>query len=148
MSVNGAGKRPCRLCELPASAPATVDICGVAMTTVYADEELVGLVGPEASGALVVPRSHVGGLGDMPGLAGVFLGALRRAVLAVQAVYGSSGAMIEPMGSMAGAAGHVAYRVVPTVRVDGERSPLPPVAVNSTVSEYLAEILGSRLAPR
>lgn len=118
------------------------------MTTVYADDELVGLVGPETTGALVVPRSHVGGLGDMPGLAGVFLGALRRAVLAVQAVYGSQGAMIEPIGSMAGAAGHVVYRVVPTVRADGDGSALPVASAKSTVSEYLAEILGSRLAPR
>jgi hypothetical protein len=147
VSVNGTEKR-CRLCELPSSAPAPVDICGVVMTTVYADDELVGLVGPETTGAMVVPRSHVGGLGDMPGLTGVFLGALRRAVLAVQAVYGTSGAMIEPIGSMAGAAGHVAYRVVPTAPADGERSLPPPVSAKSTVSEYLAEVLGSRLAPR
>jgi hypothetical protein len=147
VSTNGTKKR-CRLCELPTAASVPVDVCGVVMTTVYADEELVGLVGPEAAGALVVPRSHVSGLSDMPGLTGVFLGALRRAVLAVQAVYGTSGAMIEPIGSMAGSAGHVAYRVVPTVPADGERSPLPPLSAKSTVSEYLAEVLGSRLAPR
>jgi len=147
VSANGS-KKPCRLCELPTAVSVPVDVCGVVMTTVYADDELVGLVGPETIGALVVPRSHVGGLGDMPGLAGVFLGALRRAVLAVQAVYGTSGAMIEPIGSMAGSAGHVAYRVVPTVPADGERSSLAPLSGKSTVSEYLAEVLGSRLAPR
>ncbi len=168
MNVGGAKERQCRLCELPSSPPATLDLCGVALTVVYADDELVGLVGPQVPGALVVPRSHVAGLGDMPGLAGVFLGALRRAVLAVQAVYGTSGAMIEPVASTVDAAGHVAYRVVPTVRSDGQRSPLAPastaaprtavprtVAVQAgaaqevaTVSEDLAAVLGSRLAPR
>jgi hypothetical protein len=162
VNVGGAKKRRCQLCELPWSPPATVDLRGVAFTVVYADDELVGLVGPQVPGALVVPRSHVAGLGDMPGLAGVFLGALRRAVLAVQAVYGTSGAMVEPVASTVDAAGHVAYRVVPTVRWDGERS-LAPVSTAAprtvaaragavqeaaAVSEDLAAVLGSRLAPR
>lgn len=148
MSGNGAGSRRCKLCALPVGAPAPADVGGVTMTAVYADDELVALVDPGSAGALLVPRSHVGGLGEMPGLAGVFLGALRRAVLAVQSVYGTWGAMVEPVGSTAGGAGHVAYRVVPTVRADGEEVPLPPVPEKATVSEYLAEVLGDGLAPR
>ncbi|MGH9092989.1 MAG: hypothetical protein ACRDZR_16675 [Acidimicrobiales bacterium] len=145
--MSGDGTRAaCPLCALPVAAGVVVDVAGEAMTTSYADEELVALVDPGSPGVLLVPRSHVGGLGAMPGLAGVFLGALRRAVTAVQAAYGALGAMIEPSTSLGGACGHVAYRVVPTMPPEGGGHHAAPAT--AVVSENLAEALGSRLAPR
>jgi hypothetical protein len=148
VSGNGSRGRGCSLCALPVAVPGAAEVGGVAMTAVYADDELVALVDPGCPGVLLVPRSHVAGLGGMPGLAGVFLGALRRAVTAVQAAYGVAGAMIEPTASVDGAGGHVVYRVVPTVPPAARGRVSVPALAAGTVSDHLAEAFGQRFAPR
>lgn len=140
--ADGTGP-PCPLCILPAAVGVAVEIGGTVMTTAYADDELVALVDPGSPGVVLVPRSHVSGLGEMPGLSGVFLGALRRAVMVVRTAYGTTGAMIEPTTTIPGAGGHVAYRVVPTLPPGDCDPPPAPVVAASAVSEHLAEALGS-----
>ncbi|MGH9088733.1 MAG: hypothetical protein ACRDYZ_11605 [Acidimicrobiales bacterium] len=84
-------------------------------TVVVVVDDLVALIEAGTPGVLVAPRSHVDGMAASPVDAGVVLGALRRAAATVQASYGVSGASIEPTTELSGAAGHVCYRVVPTV---------------------------------
>ena len=88
----------------------------------HADHELIALVDHDAPGVLVAPRSHVDTLPTAPMGAGALLGALRRVAVAVETSYGATGAAIEPTTELPWAAGHVCYRIAPTV--DGV--PLPP----------------------
>lgn len=138
----------CFLCDAvePVASPAPAD--GDEHLTVYADDQLVALLEPALPGVLLAPRAHVPGMGQMPGLAGAFLAALRRTVTVVQSAYGASGAMIEPSTVLAGASGHVAYRVVPTLRYDpaGEQM-VPPLGL-ATLAQCLATALEERIAAR
>ncbi len=112
----------------------------------YADDELVAFVAADLPGVLVAPRAHVEGLGRMPGFAGAFLGALRRAVTVVQSAYGAEGAMVEPTIAVPGAAGHVCYRVVASL--PGGGAPSVPAPDPATVAAHLAEALEDRFVPR
>jgi len=81
----------------------------------YVDDDVIALIDQDLPGVLLAPRSHVEALSGLSTATGDFLAALRRTVTEVQAAYGTTGAMIEPTTDLAGAPGHVCYRVVPTL---------------------------------
>ena len=134
----------CLLCEVADVSADHAPIGATDLVVAYVDDELVALIEADLPGVLLAPRVHVNGLARMAGTAGVFLGALRRAVTVVRSAYGASGAMIEPTTALAGARSHVCYHVVPTEPIDGERSHLLSTLDRATVGEYLAEALGER----
>jgi hypothetical protein len=116
------------VCALCAVAQPTMELLAAepgSRIVAYLDSELIALLEPGVPGVMLAPRSHVKGLSTSPGLSAVFLAALRRAVTEVQSSYGTSGAMIEPSTEVPGAAGHVCYHVVPTLRDESSTPPEP-----------------------
>jgi hypothetical protein len=98
--------KDCQLCMLQPAADVSIE---------YVSDVAIAFVEPERCGASLAPRAHVGSLSDLGADAGAFLAALRRAANEIQAVYGTTGTMIEPTTALPGAAGHVTYRIVPTL---------------------------------
>ena len=130
----GAGCALCRAAREPRPAPAG--------TVVLAVDDLVALVDEHVPGVLVAPRAHMEGLTTAPVEAGVVLGALRRVAITVQSSYGASRTSIEPTTELAGAAGHVCYRVVP---VAGD-APMPPGSGPGVDPQVLAAALRHAVA--
>lgn len=106
----------------------------------YVDDVLVAFVQPDAGGGvLIAPREHVGALSTSEDLAGGVLAGVRRAMLAVRAFYGASGATVQPMADVPGCEGHVCYQVLAT---------LPASTVHGGGrSEQLGTVLRRHLAP-
>jgi len=135
----------CALCTLGLHSARPPGTESTPVVVAYLDDELIALVAADLPGAMLAPRSHVRGLPAQPGLAGPFLAALRKVVLEVQSLYETSGTMIEPTTDLPGAAGHVCYQVMPTIR----HGPvfLPSTEVRA-LSLRLAEVLGGHIVPR
>ena len=123
--VEGEVTETCALCAVAQPTMERLAAEPGSRVVAYIDSELIALLEPGVPGVLLAPRSHVKGLSTSPSLSAVFLAALRRAVTEVQASYGTSGAMIEPTTEVPGAAGHVCYHVVPTLRDESSASPEP-----------------------
>jgi hypothetical protein len=124
-------KEDCLLCTLTPTAGASIE---------YVDEVSLAFVESGQPGASIAPRAHVGSLSDLRNV-GEFLAALRRAANEVQAVYGTTGTMIEPTTAIDGASGHVTYRIVPTVP-DGEDDAAVKVVAIPEISRQIARALG------
>lgn len=113
----GAPRRSgCWICELAAQpavthAGASRSAKGVG-TVAYLDDRVIALL--EDKRVLVAPCEHRDRLPSTPAAASVVLAVLRRAVSTIQASCGTSGATIELVTELSGAAGHVCYRIVPT----------------------------------
>lgn len=129
----------CALCTL-GLAPPDVPLEEAEVMVAYVDEEVLILVDPAREGALFAPRVHVGSLSELGDQAGRLLAALRRVAIEVQAIYGTTGTMIEPTTDLPGAAGHVCYHVIPTLRLNG---PSPPRHL-AAEARRLAAAVGGR----
>lgn len=123
--ISAPGQASCALCDLGA-VDSLRTICGASWRVEYLDDGVVALIEPGRPGIVIVSRSHLN-LSVSPEVAGVVLGALRRAACHVQSTYGTRGSAIERL-DVPGAPGHGCYRVVPTpTDQPSDFSPDPPV---------------------
>lgn len=143
MIRDGARRVDCALCALVQAQGGHLP-SGSGIVVVYVDDDLIALLQDDLPGVLLAPREHIGALSTFPERSARFLAALRRAVTEVRNSYGTSGAMIEPTTDVPGAAGHICYHVVPTMR-DGDTPPyLDEVLRAQSVVEALQDRLSSR----
>jgi hypothetical protein len=109
-------RQACWICELAARRAATAAgasrSSAASRAVAYLDDKVIALL--EDRQVLVAPCEHLDRLPSTPAAAGVVLAVLRRAVSTIQSSCGTSGATIELVTEVDGAAGHVCYRIVPT----------------------------------
>jgi len=104
----------CALCQLTGGSVGS-QLPSAEAVIAYIDAELIGLIPEGGPGVLLALREHTGTLSDTPERSAAILAPLRRIVERVKSSYGVDEATILPTTDLAGAAGHVCYRVVPVL---------------------------------
>lgn len=104
----------CVFCSMKGRAPTKPASNCTPGVVAYLDDQLLYLFGSGVEGMVLAPRLHGGVMPTEVGASGTLLSALRIAVTDVQSAYGVSGATIEAIIDLPGAAGHVCYHVRPT----------------------------------
>lgn len=114
------GLGPCVLCSLGTAHQAAETPPRFA-TIVWRDEHLLALTVAGHPGVLLVPRRHATTLWGHFDSCGALLGAIRRAVRAVECSGRDGGVVVEPLREVARALGHICYWVRPARHRAGAR---------------------------